>query len=356
MIPFASNIIRATSESPLLDVYAITVDDDKLSYLPYLYNLPKNRITLMPAPHNGFEKYFNKIYAYRILREAKRICHNTKIDIIHLLTGDYTCNGIISRLKNLGEVYYTVHDLRAHEKAFKNIKERIFLSYMQWGVKRNMKQVKNLVTNSKNQYHAINKMYPGKNTYFHTFPSLIVDSILNGNNVCPEIRNMDKYILFFGNIEKYKGIEYLYNAFKNNNNLSGYRLIIAGNGNLYFPHADDARIIFINRYIKDDEIKSLFERAICVVYPYISATQSGVFTLAYKFRTPILASNIPFFKESSNENCCLFFKYADENDLSKKLETMLFDTDLEKIKIAQKEYYEKHYSQNAIRSSIEAIY
>jgi glycosyltransferase involved in cell wall biosynthesis len=355
MIPFASNIIQIASESPLLDVYAITVDDDK-SYIPYLHNLPENKISFLHVPHNRFKKYINKIYAYRILREAEKICHNTEIDIIHLLTGDYTCSRIISRLKNLAEVYYTVHDLQVHEKAFKNIKERMSLYYMQWGVKHNMKQAKNLATNSKNQYCSIKELYPQKNIYFHTFPPLITDSILSGNNICPEIKNMDKYILFFGNIEKYKGVEYLYSAFKNNNNLFGYQLVIAGNGNIYFPHANDAGIIFINRYIKDDEIKSLFKRAICVVYPYISATQSGVLTLAYKFRTPALISDIPFFKENANEDCCRFFNCADTNDLSKKLEAMLFDTDLESIKTAQKNYYEEHYSKNTIRSSIEAIY
>jgi glycosyltransferase involved in cell wall biosynthesis len=103
-------------------------------------------------------------------------------------------------------------------------------------------------------------------------------------------------------------------------------------------------------------VKSLFKQAACVVYPYISATQSGVLTLAYKFQTPALVSDIPFFRESSTGNCCLFFKRADTSDLSEQLETLLFGTDISEMKVAQKEYYDNNYSENAVVSSIETIY
>jgi glycosyltransferase involved in cell wall biosynthesis len=103
-------------------------------------------------------------------------------------------------------------------------------------------------------------------------------------------------------------------------------------------------------------VKGLFKKAACIVYPYISATQSGVLTLAYKFQTPALVSDIPFFRESSAGNCCLFFKRADTADLSDQLETLLFSTDISGIKAVQKDYYDKNYSENAIISSIETIY
>lgn len=51
-----------------------------------------------------------------------------------------------------------------------------------------------------------------------------------------------------------------------------------------------------NRYIADEEIRNLYEGAACVVYPYYSATQSGVLSLAFYFETPVICSDIPFFK------------------------------------------------------------
>ena len=356
MVPFAAGIVRAMCGSRDSEVYAITVDDDKLSYRPYLDKLPPGRVSFLHVPRNKPSKYFNKIYARNILNEARKICRENNIDSIHLLTGDYTCGLIIPRLKKLCRVYYTVHDLLPHENADKSIKERLFNSYLRWGVKRNMKYADSLVTNSRSQYDRIKEMFPQKNVHFHTFPSLVSESILNGSDVCPEIEGIENYILFFGNIDMYKGVDYLYNAFKGNSNLAGHKLVIAGKGNIYFPHDKDPRIIFINRFIKDSEVKALYEKAACVVYPYISATQSGVLTLAYKLRTPVLASDVPFFRESSNNECCIFFNRADSDDLSAKLELILFSTDTEKMKQAQEEYYEEHYSQNAITSSIEGIY
>ena len=356
MIPYACGIILSASASPELDIYAITVDDKHLSYRPYLKNLPSEKISFMHVPRNKIKNYFNKIYAYNILREAKKIIKNNNIDAVHLLTGDYTCSLIFPKLKKLCEVYYTVHDLLSHEYATNNLKLWLFKHYMRQGIRRNMKYSDNMVTNSKSQYNLMKEMYPKKNIFFHTFPSLISDSILNGNKVCPEIKDIDNYVLFFGNIDKYKGVEYLYDSFIKNIKLNEYKLVIAGNGKIYFQHNDDPRIIFINRYIKDEEVCMLYKRAACVVYPYISATQSGVLSLAYKLQTPALISDVPFFKESSGNECCLYFKRTDTEDLSDKLETLLLKTDLNKMKKAQEEYYESRHSQKAGLSQIEAIY
>ena len=356
MIPFASGIILSAYASPELDVYAIAVNGMHLSYRPYLKDFPPEKISFLSIPGNSIKKYSNKIFPHNILKEAKKIIRENNIDAVHLLTGDYTCSLIIPKLKKLCDVYYTVHDLIPHEYATNGIKEWVFKHYLLHGIKRNIKYTNNHVTSSSSQYNQMKEMYPQKNICFHTFPSLISESILNGKDVCPEIRDIDNYILFFGNIDRYKGVEYLYGAFKENTNLSGYKLVIAGNGNIYFDHSYDPRIIFINRYIKDEEVGMLFKQAACVVYPYISATQSGVLSLAYKLQTPALISDVPFFKENSDNECCTYFKRADTDDLSEKLETLLLKTDLNKMKKAQEEYYEKHYSQKAIVSQIEEIY
>ncbi len=356
LLPYAVNIIRCASQSPELDVYAITIDANGLSYRPYFDDRLAPKISFLNGEYSGLRKYVNKIYPEKIGREAKRICKAYGIDIIHLLTVDYTCVLLAPRLKRLAPVYYTVHDFIPHEESFKNVKERLVSFYIRSGVNTNIKRIHNLVTNSKNQYSRIKKKYPGKNVYYHIFPSLITGTITGGKEVCPELYNVKNYILFFGYIEKYKGVEYLYDAFKKNEKLSGYHLVIAGGGNIYFPHDNDPRILFINRYIKDEEVKNLFEQSACVVYPYISATQSGVLTLAYKFQTPALVSDIPFFRETSADDCCLFFRHADTADLSEQLERLLFHTDLSDMKTAQKRHYDENYSEKALVSSIETVY
>lgn len=89
---------------------------------------------------------------------------------------------------------------------------------------------------------------------------------------------------------------------------NNYLLVIAGNGTLPFERAvGEINVVMMNRYIKDTEIRYMYEQAACVVYPYISATQSGVLSLAFYFRTPTLTSDVPFFVVLLNRQgqvCC----------------------------------------------------
>jgi len=356
LVAYATSILLAASGSEHLIVHAITVDDKHHSYRPYLFKLPGDKIRWMQTPEKRFEKIRNKLYAANLLREVKKICSRYKIDIIHLLTVDYTCATIFAQLKKICPVYYTVHDVVPHEKAYTSFKDYFFSKYIRWGVKRMMQKSDFLVTNSQSQYRVIKAMFSNKNIYFQLFPPLITAPILSGSKICPELIDCDKYVLFFGNIDKYKGVEYLYEAFLSNPQLHDYKLVIAGKGSIYFPHSDHPHVLFINRYIADEEVKSLFTRSSCVVYPYISATQSGVLTIAYKFQTPALVSEIPYFREVSDNNCALFFNRADAGDLSDKLETLLFRTDINEMKKAQKKYFEAHNSEKAMIASTEKLY
>lgn len=104
-----------------------------------------------------------------------------------------------------------------------------------------------------------------------------------------------KYILFFGRISKYKGIEYAVRAFKSIRTLfPDVRFIIAGGGSLYFD--DDIKscpnIILMNKYLDSSEIADLVAGCQFVVCPYISATQSGVIQTAYSFSKPVIATSV----------------------------------------------------------------
>ena len=100
----------------------------------------------------------------------------------------------------------------------------------------------------------------------------------------------------------------------------------------------------------------LYQHAQCVVYPYISATQSGVLSLAFYYQTPVLASNVPFFKsiiEPSGTG--LLFDNGDVEDLKKQL-LSLVHLDMAAMKVKQKAYYASHYEGAAIHDSLLKIY
>jgi glycosyltransferase involved in cell wall biosynthesis len=81
-------------------------------------------------------------------------------------------------------------------------------------------------------------------------------------------------------------------------------------------------IIRLNRFIEDAEVRDLFTKAAIVVYPYRSATMSGVLSLAFYFRKKVVMSDVPFFKEYANRDS-LFFKAGNVEDLADKLQQAL---------------------------------
>lgn len=104
------------------------------------------------------------------------------------------------------------------------------------------------------------------------------------------------HLLFFGRIEKYKGLHVLAEAYRTVKDIySDVELTILGSGNFneYIDEYDTLKDVhLINRYIDDNEVGNYFAlpHTICVV-PYIDATQSGVIPIAYEFGTPVVASN-----------------------------------------------------------------
>ena len=111
----------------------------------------------------------------------------------------------------------------------------------------------------------------------------------------------DKYILFFGFIREYKGLDLLLRAMAEKcvRDL-GVKLIVAGefyeSKKPYFDLVKQLgtgdRIIFHSHFISDDEVKYYFSTASLVVQPYKSATQSGVTQIAYHFNKPMIVTNV----------------------------------------------------------------
>ena len=112
-------------------------------------------------------------------------------------------------------------------------------------------------------------------------------------------------------------------AYNESNLLQKVKLVIFGLCSDYTSLAgNNKNIIQINRFINDAEIGDLFKKAALVVYPYRSATMSGVLSIAYYFRKKVLMSSVPFFLENRTEDSC-FFKTGDYKDLLIKMEYLL---------------------------------
>lgn len=127
-------------------------------------------------------------------------------------------------------------------------------------------------------------------------------------------------------------------------------MVIAGKGiiNNYKSNKD---IILINRFIEDVELRYLFENSLFIVYPYLSATMSGVLSIAYYFKKRMLLSNIPFFLDYASDDV-VYFKSGDLNDLSLKIKEMLNN----QIDTPKGDNYEKFYGEFTLIDSYKKLY
>jgi glycosyltransferase involved in cell wall biosynthesis len=108
-----------------------------------------------------------------------------------------------------------------------------------------------------------------------------------------------EYVLLFGKIKPYKGVEVLLDASRMVRKRVGknFKVMIAGKGRLSYLNTlvrnEDLEYIHLrNGYIPDTEIPELFRRAKFLVLPYVEASQSGVVSLAYTFSKPVIVSNV----------------------------------------------------------------
>jgi alpha-maltose-1-phosphate synthase len=115
-------------------------------------------------------------------------------------------------------------------------------------------------------------------------------------------------ILFFGRVQRYKGLQYLFQAEPLvAEKVPGVRFIVAGGGDLrpYMRYLNSGeRFTFINEYLTNPQVSDLFRRASLVVLPYTEASQSGVLQIAYAFKKPVVTTNVGSMPEYVVDGTC----------------------------------------------------
>ncbi|MDY4184886.1 MAG: glycosyltransferase family 4 protein [Sodaliphilus sp.] len=348
MRPYAYTIIHNTWNEHSHAV--VVIKDEK--YKRDFHNLDPERVHFITYPKCKLGKLWFKIQPTALITEIKRILKEVHIDVVYSLTGELVLSDFIKPLQKKVPVLYTVHDAIPHETKLpliEKLKERyIVLKPQQKLLSRTMHKV----TNSKAQFEYVSKHYTNsKNIFYAPFPSLINDDIKNGKTEVPETKGVTNYILFFGNIHLYKGVDLLYRCYLENSELHKHKLVLAGNGIYYFPRPTSKEgVIVINRFVDDKELADLFQKAAVVVYPYISATQSGVISIASFFKKPIVLSDVDYFKEvAENQPGVTFFKKGDTNHLARAIKDALA------TQVSSERIFTDIYSPESLTKSTAAI-
>ncbi|MDN3513896.1 MAG: glycosyltransferase family 4 protein [Candidatus Brocadia sp.] len=103
--------------------------------------------------------------------------------------------------------------------------------------------------------------------------------------------------LFFGRMEKYRGLDNLVEVGKIlSNKLPEIKFIVAGRGSELSQHKESLRALGVfeihDAFIPDKEIPIFFRRASLVLLPYHEASQSGIVHMGLAFGLPMVATAV----------------------------------------------------------------
>ena len=133
--------------------------------------------------------------------------------------------------------------------------------------------------------------------YDHYGEQMTKEEACKSLNLNPE----NQYMLFFGLVRAYKGLDLLLDAFgKVKDQLPNLQLIVAGE---FYEDEDKYRaqiernqltdrVIVKNEFIADNDLRKYFGAADLIVQPYKTAPQSGVTQVAFHFEKPMLVTNV----------------------------------------------------------------
>ncbi len=172
------------------------------------------------------------------------------------------------------------------------------------------------------------------------------------------------YLLFFGFIRAYKGLDLLLEAFADNR-LRNRKIKLIVAGEFYESDAPYRQIIeknnlgndvlIFNRFIREEEVASLFSVADLVVQPYRSATQSGVTQIAYHFDKPMLVTDVGGLGEIVPDGKCGYVVKPDPQAIADAIEDFFVNNRKESFTKGVKEEKAK-FTWDKLTESIRNIY
>jgi len=136
----------------------------------------------------------------------------------------------------------------------------------------------------------------------------------------------NKKLLFFGRVNKYKGVEMLVDALNYLPEDSFTSLTIAGKFS-YNYSVNSTKIDIIDKWITEAELVAIFNNHDILVIPYTEATQSGVISIGIYSCMPMVVTDVGGLNEQLNKSESIFVKPTSEN-IARGLKELLENAEL----------------------------
>ena len=257
------------------------------------------------------QKYKQKFHPANLLLMVRLVMHflKQKPDVIHLTNPPCLTQKLLYLARK--KLVLTVHDPFRHSGHTNKRAE--------WDRKMAFKKIPKLVLLNDRQSSAFASYYHVPNNHIFINKLGMYSAILH---VEPQPFPIGRpFILFFGQIVEYKGVEYLLGAMKRvHSHYPELMLVVAGGGKYYFdmePYKNLDYVKIINRYIGTRELAGMLRACEFGICPYKDATQSGVVQTAFTLGVPMVVTNVGALAVAVQHNITgLVVKPCDANDLA----------------------------------------
>ena len=269
----------------------------KLQYPSFLFPGKTQYEESDPPKNIKIKSLINSINPFNWLNVAYKI-NKRKPDFViirYWLPFMAPCLGTIARLiNNKTKILAITDNIIPHEKRFGDFYlTKFFVSSCHAFLTLSASVLEELsqFTDSKNKKFVPHPIYD-------TFGEKINKSLAKKN------LNLDintKYLLFFGFVRKYKGLDLMLHAMSDPRVKDlGIKLIVAGefydNIDFYLNLIKDldieSSILLKSDFIEEKDVKNYFCASDMITQTYRTATQSGVTQIAYHFERPMLVTDV----------------------------------------------------------------
>ncbi|MEZ5046265.1 MAG: glycosyltransferase [Chitinophagaceae bacterium] len=246
----------------------------------------------------------------------------------------------IAKIKSKVKVITIIDNIIPHEK---KIGDTLLTTYF-------VKPIDAFVTMSQKVSTEL-KMFNKKQKPFSLNPHPLFDNFgdpVSKNEAC-QFLNIDankQYILFFGIIRDYKGLDLLIRAFaKICEQIPNVNLLIVGEAyaneakykQLIEQFQIQQRIHYHNQFVSNEDVKYWFSAAQILALPYKEATQSGVTQIGFHFELPMLVTQVGGLPELIHHQVDGLIVQPKEEDIAQALLQFFNDDKYIKMKQAMKQ-------------------
>lgn len=244
--------------------------------------LLRERKKLRKTGINYFISHIDRYTEKKLLKKIKLLNY----DIVNLVGHNPPLDYLIDHL-DVSKVFCSVHEVLEN-----HLHDNVSLNkYTKWLIKNNIK----IIVHS---YFCYSKLGDYKYRYYIPFGAF--ETFKTYTTTVKSLGLQPGYLLFYGYILPYKGLELLYQAYlKILNKGENIPIVIAGKGNdkylQLFMKAPNVKVI--NAYLSNQDLATLISKCRAVICPYLSASQSGIPQTVNQFGKKVIATNVGAFPE-----------------------------------------------------------